>query len=90
MEFKKNKRKFILKEKEKVGTIALQRKGQFKEDEKDPVKSGSYFNAKRKKWINPLSQKGFIGTTVREVFVWLTNPKVQTIPENASRLLPFA
>ena len=68
MEYKKNKKKFTLQQKEKMGTEAFNRKRQFEEDKCDPTKNKSYYNEKRKKWVSPMDNQGFIGPTVRTVF----------------------
>ena len=66
MEYLKNKKKFSLHDKKKVALIALERKRKYEQDLKDPKKH--VWNEKRKRWVNPISQTGYIGPTVRECF----------------------
>ena len=62
MEFKKNKRKFNLYQKDEVGRIGVERKSKHEQQSKE------VWNEKRKKWTDPASQTGYIGPTVREIF----------------------
>lgn len=73
MEYNKNKKKFTLQQKVKVATEAFNRKRKFEEDKRDPTKNKPYYNEKRKKWVNPMDNQGFIGPTVRTMFSDMKN-----------------
>ena len=68
MEYKKNKKNFTLALQHEIGLKVRERKRKFEEDKKNPSINKPIWNAKRKKWVHPFTQKGYIQPTVREIF----------------------
>ena len=60
----KNKKKLNAEQQEEVGRVGVERKRKHEEQSKEKV-----WNDKRKKWTDPASQTGYIGPTVREMFI---------------------
>lgn len=69
------KRKFPLSDQKVIGKFLADRKRKFAEDTKNPEINKSVWNAKRKKWTSPFTQKGYIQPSVRQLF---TNLKGET------------
>ena len=56
-----------------IGVKVQERKGKYEEDKKNPAINKAVWNAKRRKWVHPFTQRGYIQPTVREVFKDLTD-----------------
>ena len=68
MEYKKNKKKFTLALQHEIGLKVREQKRKSEEDKKNPRINKPIWNAKRKKWVHPFTQKGYMQPTVREIF----------------------
>ena len=79
MEYKKSKKKFSLQDQYKIATTLQERKRKFEEDKNNPSINKAVWNAKRKKWVYPFTQKGYIQPTVREIFTDLKEEKCDTV-----------
>ena len=55
-----------------IGKLLSERKRKFNEDKRDPTVNKSVWNEKRKKWVSPFTQTGYIAPTVQEIFPDLT------------------
>ena len=63
MEYNKNKKKFPLTFKKKVGEAAVANKRKLEAE-----KAADVWNAKKRKWTKPSSQTGYKAMTARELF----------------------
>ena len=73
MEFKKNKKKFSLAFKKKVGEAAVANKRKLEEE-----KPANVWNAKKRKWTKPNTQIGYKAMTCREMFSDMQEEKNDT------------
>ena len=73
MEYKKNKKKFSLAFKKKVGEEAVANKRKLEENAPPDV-----YNEKKRKWVKPASQIGYKAKTVREMFPDMKDEKSDT------------
>ena len=60
MEYKKNKKKFNLLDQQKIAVQLQDRKRKYEADKNDPAINKSVWNEKRRKWVNPFNQTGYI------------------------------
>ena len=73
MEYKKNFKKFNLQDQKSIGVKVQEKKRKYEKDQKNPAINKAVWNAKRRKWVHPFTQRGYIQPTVREVFEDLTD-----------------
>ena len=79
MEYKKNKKKFNLLDQQKIAVHLQDRKRKYEADKNDPAINKSVWNEKRRKWVNPFNQTGYIQPSVRELFIDLRNEKCDNV-----------
>ena len=68
MIYHKNEKRFNLQDQKSIGVKIQERKRKYEEDKKNPTINKAVGNTKRRKWVHPLTQGGYIHPTVREVF----------------------
>ena len=73
MEYKKIFKKFNLQDQKCIGVKVQEKKRKYEKDQKNPAINKAVWNAKRRKWVHPFTQRGYIQPTVREVFEDLTD-----------------
>ena len=56
-----------------IGFKVQERKRKYEEDKKNPAINKAVWNAKKRKWVHPFTQRGYIHPTVRKVFKDLTD-----------------
>ena len=78
MEYKKSKKKFSLYDQKRIALAVQERKRKYEEDKKNPQINKTIWNEKRKKWVHPFTQTGYIQPTVRKVFIDLKDEKSDT------------
>ena len=78
MEYKKSKKKFSLYDQKRIALAVQERKRKYEEDKKNPDINKAIWNEKRKKWVHPFTQTGYIQPTVRKVFIDLKDEKSDT------------
>ena len=78
MEYKKSKNKFSLFDQKRIALAVQERKRKYEEDKKNPEINKVIWNEKRKKWVHPFTQTGYIQPTVRKVFIDLKDEKSDT------------
>ena len=62
-----------MKDQRSIGVKVQERKRKYEEDKKNPAINKAVWNVKRRKWVHPFTQRGYIQPTVREVFKDLTD-----------------
>ena len=78
MEYKRNKKKFNLKQQYENALTLQERKRKFQTDKKNSSINKAVWNSKRKKWVHPFTQKGCIQPTVQEVVIDLKDKNCET------------
>ena len=79
MEYKKSKKKFSLYDQKRIALAVQERKRKYEEDKKNPEINKATWNEKRKKWVHPFTQTGYIQPTVRKVFIDLKDETLTTL-----------
>ena len=70
MEHKVGRKKLTVQQRREIGVKGL---AFYEEEIKDPTKYKPYYSDKRKKWIDPKSQVGYLGVTIRNMFSDMAN-----------------
>jgi hypothetical protein len=69
------KRKLNLVDQRKIGEIVQAKKQKYEADKNDPTINKAVWNEKKRKWVRPFNQIGYIQPAVREIFIDLADGK---------------
>ena len=62
-----------MQDQKSISVKVQEKKRKYEEDKKNPAINKAAWNAKRRKWVHPFTQRGYIQPTVIEVFKDLTD-----------------